>query len=112
WVPFNRQGLHGILVIENEAGIASAGDDPVKLILTRLKASFLQRQLFGEGKVDLFGGKYNCDITQINLLDRQAQATINCPEDASVSLEGDSAKLRLLLQDFTGTVGYQAGSNT
>ncbi|MGD8426001.1 MAG: hypothetical protein PVH63_00155, partial [Balneolaceae bacterium] len=111
WVQLTSQGLSGHLVADNPNGVVTAGKDPVKLTIDHFEASFPARQLYARGEVDLFDGEFTCDVTQLNVLEDQAQAVFNCPDDASVSLVGDSAQLKLLLDNLSGTMDYDFGTD-
>lgn len=112
WLRLTSSGLNGTLVADNPDGLISVGEDPLKLLIERFEASFPAKQIFANGRVELFNGASVCELTQLNVLENESRAIINCPDDASVELVEGSAQLKLLLDNFNGSIDYNFNDNS
>ncbi len=111
WLQLLPGGLFGKLIADNPSGVLVLGDDPFELYIDKFEASFPELQIFATGRAELFNGEASCEVTQLNVLESESQAIINCPVDATVPLVEGSEQLELALQDVGGTVNYNFGSN-
>lgn len=112
WVQLTPSGLNGSLIADNVDGVIRVGDDPLELFIERFEASFPGRQLFANGRIELFSGASVCELSQLNVIESESRAIINCPDDAYVQLVEGSAQLELLLDNLNGTIDYDFMDNT
>src|SRR5690554_1324898 len=112
WVRLTPSGLNGSLIADNVDGVIHVGDDPLELYIERFEASFPGRQLFANGRIELFNGASVCELSQLNVIESESRAIINCPDDASVQLVEGSAQLELLLDNINGAIDYDFIDNT
>ncbi|MFA5669593.1 MAG: hypothetical protein WC967_10115 [Balneolaceae bacterium] len=112
WVALTPSGLNGNFIADNVDGVIRVGDDPLELFIERFEASFPGRQLFANGRVELFSGASVCELSQLNVIESESRAIINCPDDASVQLVEGSAQLELLLDNLNGAIDYDFIDNT
>ena len=101
----DQYGLSGSLTASGtpDNPVISAGDGPVRILVTNVEARFPEAQLSGSGSLGLFGDNQVCEVGYINLERNRISTDLDCEPNLTMYPVPDSEALQLGISSVSGT---------